>query len=83
VKRCSKPACARTGAVVLAYDYASRVVSLEDPAPGELSPHLYVMCIECSENLTPPRGWTIDDHRSDPQLFTPTLAGSNLGTFDT
>ena len=66
---CCKPACARPGAVVLGYDYASRTAVLSDPTQGEQDPHLYVICSPCAEKLRPPKGWTIDDHRSTPPLF--------------
>jgi hypothetical protein len=69
VNRCSKPRCARPGGVVLAFDYASRRAILQDPASGELSPHLYSICRPCAERLTPPRGWTLEDRRSEPVLF--------------
>lgn len=66
---CCKPACARPGAVVLGYDYASRTAILNDPTPGEQNPHLYVICGPCAEKLRPPKGWTIDDLRAAPPLF--------------
>jgi hypothetical protein len=69
VNRCSKPRCARPGGAVLAFDYASRRASLQDPVSGELSPHLYSICIACAERLTPPRGWTLEDRRSEMVLF--------------
>jgi hypothetical protein len=66
---CSKPNCARPGAVVLAYRYSDRVAILEDPVVGELNPHLYVLCGRCADRLRPPRGWTLEDRRSEPPLF--------------
>ena len=66
---CCKPACARPGAVVLGYDYASRAAVLTDPAPGEQDPHLYVICGPCADKLRPPKGWTIEDLRATPPLF--------------
>ena len=67
---CSKPGCANPGAAVLAYDYAARRASLEDPiGQGEVPPHLYVLCALCADTLTAPRGWTIEDRRSEPPLF--------------
>ena len=69
VNLCSKPRCARPGSVALAYDYAGRRAILHDPPEGEMSPHLYALCLVCAENLRPPRGWILDDERLDPQLF--------------
>ena len=66
---CSKPGCGHAGAVILGYDYSQRRIVLEDPEGGEISPHAYAMCTPCAENLTPPRGWEIEDHRSSPPLF--------------
>ncbi|MDP9069420.1 MAG: DUF3499 domain-containing protein [Actinomycetota bacterium] len=66
---CTKPSCARPGAVVLAYDYAARRALLEDPDHGELSPHVYVLCTHCAERLRPPRGWELEDLRANPPLF--------------
>lgn len=67
---CSKPGCTGTGAAVLGYDYSARLATLEDPGTHEISPHLYVLCSECAERLTPPRGWTVEDNRARPPLFT-------------
>ena len=67
---CSKPGCTGVGAAVLGYDYSQRLATLEDPAVHEISPHLYVLCGECAERLTPPRGWTVEDNRIKPPLFT-------------
>jgi hypothetical protein len=69
VNLCSKPGCARAGAAVLAYDYEARAARLQDPVPGELSPHVYVLCSGCAARLRPPRGWELEDARSTPPLF--------------
>lgn len=66
---CSKPSCTRPGAVVLAYDYSERKALLDDPPVGELSPHLYILCTKCAEKLRPPKGWDLEDRRSEPPLF--------------
>lgn len=66
---CSKPSCTRPGAVVLAYDYAERKALLDDPASGQLSPHVYILCTRCAEKLRPPKGWELEDRRSTPPLF--------------
>ncbi len=63
MQRCSKPGCGRQGAVVLAYDYATRRALLAVPGSGELSPHLYVLCSPCADKLRPPRGWELVDER--------------------
>ena len=67
---CSKPGCARPGGALLSYDYQARLATLTDPPEvGEVSPHLYVLCTVCAEKLNPPRGWLLDDMRSEPPLF--------------
>lgn len=66
---CTKPNCARAGAVVLSYDYAAKRAILDDPADGQLSPHVYVLCGGCAERLRPPNGWELVDLRSVPPLF--------------
>ena len=54
---------------MLAYDYAARRAILEDAPQGQLSPHVYVLCIKCAERLRPPKGWELDDLREEPALF--------------
>ncbi|MEA2452352.1 MAG: hypothetical protein QOG04_1062 [Actinomycetota bacterium] len=67
---CSKPGCTRTGAAVLGYDYAERLALLEDPPhTGQVSPHVYVLCVPCAERLRPPQGWVLEDARAEPPLF--------------
>ncbi len=66
---CSKPGCARPGAALLGYDYAARRAMLQDPAAGEVSPHLYVLCAPCASRLKLPNGWTLEDFRAEPTLF--------------
>lgn len=67
--QCSKSACSAPGGVVLGYDYAARVVILEDPPEGMVSPHVYVFCVDHADRLTLPHGWTLDDKRTLPVLF--------------
>ena len=59
---------------MLAYDYAERKAILEDPARGELSPHVYILCTKCAEKLRPPKGWELEDRRSEPPLFVDRIA---------
>lgn len=59
---------------MLAYDYAERKAILEDPARGELSPHVYILCARCAEKLRPPKGWELEDRRSEPPLFVDRIA---------
>ena len=54
---------------MLAYDYAARKAILEDAPQGQLSPHVYVLCIRCAERLRPPKGWELEDLREEPALF--------------
>ncbi|MEA2434661.1 MAG: hypothetical protein QOG54_2118 [Actinomycetota bacterium] len=57
---------------MLSYDYSARKAILGDPVAGHLDPHLYVLCSRCAERLVPPRGWTLEDRRSEPPLFIET-----------
>ncbi len=68
MQQCSKPRCNCPGTVVLAYDYSERKVSLESRDSAPLSPHLYVMCTDCADRLTPPRGWELTDRRIPASL---------------
>ena len=64
---------------MLAYDYAARKAILEDAPQGQLSPHVYVLCIKCAERLRPPKGWELEDLREEPALFldkVPDLVGA-------
>jgi hypothetical protein len=65
---CSKPACAGAGVAILAYEYASRRALLADFG-ADVSPHVYVLCLECADKLRPPRGWVLEDRRSERALF--------------
>ena len=71
---CSKPGCARAGTAVLGYDYSERLAVLEDR--GEPSPHVYVLCDGCASKLTPPRGWTLRDRRTEARAET--VAGRRI-----
>ncbi len=66
--QCSKPRCSRPGTVVLAYDYLERTVSLEERDSAPVSPHLYLMCTECSDRLSPPLGWQLTDRRAPASI---------------
>lgn len=54
---------------MLSYDYAERKAVLDDPETGQLSPHVYILCTKCAEKLRPPKGWELEDRRSEPPLF--------------
>ena len=69
---CSKPGCSAPATVVLGYDYSGRTAILLDPEPGHASPHLYALCSRCADNLSPPRGWILDDQRAKPALWAGT-----------
>ena len=45
-----------------------------------VSPHLYALCWSCADGLVTPRGWLLDDRRSEPRLFLkdPELPGLTL-----
>ena len=63
---CSKPSCRRPGSVILEYDYADRRAFLwSAPPSGEMSPHLYQLCVSCAGRLTVPQGWELVDDRAE------------------
>ena len=69
MSHCSKPGCGHPGTALLGYDYAAKQAFIDDPPPGEPSPHMYVLCTHCAERLNPPRGWDLVDRRAEPPLF--------------
>ncbi|MDQ3962803.1 MAG: DUF3499 domain-containing protein [Actinomycetota bacterium] len=78
MNHCSKPGCAQVGGAVLTYDYDARLAFLDDPIGDRVSPHAYVLCVSCADRLDPPRGWLLDDRRSEPPLFVPHVPDEDL-----
>ena len=66
---CMKPSCRAPAAVVLTYNYAERLVALEDAPDGSLPPQTYALCSVCADSFTPPRGWDLRDARLRPRLY--------------
>lgn len=58
---CSRPACQRSPAATLTYDYASRVATVDHLAPSH--PMQYDLCAEHTERLSVPNGWSLVDRR--------------------
>ena len=58
---CSRPACQRSPAATLTYDYASRVATVDHLAPWH--PMQYDLCAEHTERLSVPNGWSLVDRR--------------------
>lgn len=58
---CSRPACQRSPAATLTYDYASRVATVDHLAPAH--PMQYDLCAEHTERLSVPNGWSLVDRR--------------------
>lgn len=58
---CSRPACQRSPAATLTYDYASRVATLDHLAPSH--PMQYDLCAEHTARLSVPKGWSLVDRR--------------------
>ncbi|HVF54357.1 MAG TPA: DUF3499 family protein [Actinomycetota bacterium] len=85
MNHCSKPRCTSTATTVLAYDYSSRQVALDDFGDEPLSPHLYVLCRQCADRLRAPLGWELLDRRvvvlDEPQA-TP-FGFSGAGSYST
>ena len=77
MKACSKPGCEGAGAAILSFDYSARLAFVDDPPDGSISPHVYVLCIDCADRLSAPLGWLLDDRRRPPLLF-----GSSNGMGD-
>ena len=58
---CSRPACQRSPAATLTYDYGSRVATVDHLAPAH--PMQYDLCAEHTERLSVPNGWSLVDRR--------------------
>lgn len=58
---CSRPACQRSPAATLTYDYGSRVATVDHLAPSH--PMQYDLCAEHTERLSVPNGWSLVDRR--------------------
>lgn len=59
---CSRPACQRSPAATLTYDYGSRVATVDHLAPSH--PMQYDLCAEHTERLSVPNGWSLVDRRT-------------------
>ena len=58
---CSRPACQRSPAATLTYDYSSRVATVDHLAPSH--PMQYDLCAEHTERMSVPNGWTLVERR--------------------
>ncbi len=63
-RQCSRTGCSDAAGVTLTYDYRRSQVWIDRLAP-ERNPHDYDMCDRHAERLSVPRGWHLDDRRSD------------------
>jgi hypothetical protein len=65
--------CARCGSPAAAYmtfSYDDSAVWLDDIVSG-MEPHGYALCMNHSDRMIPPQGWTLTDRRTVTRLFAP------------
>ena len=60
---CSRPGCASAASATMTYDYASRMVWLDDLAPDG-DPNQYDLCPSHAQRLSVPVGWARTDRRA-------------------
>jgi hypothetical protein len=63
--RCVRPGCGGPAAALLRYDYAERVVWIDDVAQGP-DGSVWPLCQSHADRLRVPVGWTRDDRRARP-----------------
>lgn len=67
---CVRPGCAAAAGAILTYDYADRLIWLDDPV-GAVEPGQWGMCRDHADRLQAPRGWARQDRRRAQAQGTP------------
>lgn len=62
VLSCVRPGCGAPAGAILTYDYANRLVWLDDHG-GAPEPGLWGICQDHADRLRVPRGWARQDRR--------------------
>lgn len=66
-RTCARPGCDRAAVATLSYNYADRVVWVDDLA-AEAHPMIHDLCEHHAEGLRIPRGWERRDGRTATRL---------------
>jgi hypothetical protein len=69
IQTCAR--CGGPGAAVMSFSYDDRAVWLVDLIAPVAPNEGYPLCVDHSNRMTPPLGWTLTDHRNATQLFAP------------
>jgi hypothetical protein len=72
-RSCARPGCSQPAVATLSFDYADRTAWIERLA-AEAHPSNHDLCEKHADNLSVPRGWTLDDSRVVALLFREALA---------
>ncbi|MXW62672.1 MAG: DUF3499 family protein [Acidimicrobiaceae bacterium] len=65
-RRCARPGCRHLAATTLSFLYAQQIVWIDD-LHVEDSPANHDLCTIHADRTRPPRGWDLDDRRSEVQ----------------
>ena len=65
MRSCRKTACGRPPVASCAFNYAERLAWIV-PLNGDADPSFYDLCEEHLGALRVPKGWSLEDHRSQP-----------------
>lgn len=65
-RRCARPGCGQPADTTLSYDYAQRLVWL-DNLHLDKSPANHDLCRRHADRTQPPKGWELRDRRSAAQ----------------
>jgi hypothetical protein len=62
-RQCARPGCSDPASATFGYDYAARIVWLDDVA-SEPHPSSYDLCRRHATAMTVPQGWELRDART-------------------
>ena len=62
-RQCARPGCSDPASATFGYDYADRIVWLDDVA-DEPHPSTYDLCRRHATAMTVPQGWELSDRRT-------------------
>ena len=65
-RRCARPGCGQPADTTLSFDYAQRLVWLDD-LHFDNSPANHDLCRRHADRTQPPKGWELRDRRSAAQ----------------
>jgi hypothetical protein len=71
--RCARPGCGGPAAALLRYDYAERIVWIDD-AVDDAGGSAWPLCQVHADRLNVPVGWVREDRRSHVILLHPPIA---------